>query len=373
MKKKRKNVKTHLLSHSKAKVKLLGEYAKKYLSVICNDGFTEEIQIYDLFCGEGVYENGGEGSPLVILNAINDVAEESRKNDRSLPTIKCLFNDKSKKKISKLRAILELEKYDTTNCDINLRTIDYEKAIEKLIPHVNSLKNKKAFIFIDPYGYSGIKASQIKDLMASKKAEVLLWLPTAQMYRFEENGTPEALYDFLDDMDIEPYKQRKSIWKFIDRLKQGFNSTVGEDFFVDTFSIKKDEKTVFCLYFFTSHIRGFEKMMESKWSIDEEFGRGWEFTGNNPSLFVEHKTNKFEEQLRNYIKSGRRYNSDIFTFSLQNSHLPSHATEILADWQSNGMVDVLLKDGTPARKNSFYVKYRRKDHPDYQKVYFKIK
>jgi hypothetical protein len=45
----KKDVKTNLLNHSEAKVRLLGEYLKRYLNIICNDGYTKRIKIYDLF------------------------------------------------------------------------------------------------------------------------------------------------------------------------------------------------------------------------------------------------------------------------------------------------------------------------------------
>uniref|UniRef100_UPI0040497AB8 hypothetical protein n=1 Tax=Flavobacterium sp. TaxID=239 RepID=UPI0040497AB8 len=68
----KKNVKTNLLDHSDAKVQLLGKYLKRYLNIISNDGYTEKINVFDLFCGQGEYENGGEGSPLVSLREIKE-------------------------------------------------------------------------------------------------------------------------------------------------------------------------------------------------------------------------------------------------------------------------------------------------------------
>lgn len=62
-----------MLDHSKAKVLLLQKYLEKYLNIIANDGYTEKINVFDLFCGEGVYENEGEGSPLAILRTLKDL------------------------------------------------------------------------------------------------------------------------------------------------------------------------------------------------------------------------------------------------------------------------------------------------------------
>jgi len=38
----KKDVKKNLLDHSKIKVRLLGEYLKRYLNIISNDGYTRE-------------------------------------------------------------------------------------------------------------------------------------------------------------------------------------------------------------------------------------------------------------------------------------------------------------------------------------------
>ncbi|MBK7882939.1 MAG: hypothetical protein IPJ81_03330 [Chitinophagaceae bacterium] len=56
-----------MLEHSKAKIELLEKYLQKYLNIISNDGFTNKINLFDLFCGEGIYENGGEGSPVILI------------------------------------------------------------------------------------------------------------------------------------------------------------------------------------------------------------------------------------------------------------------------------------------------------------------
>lgn len=86
------NSKTNLLNHSEAKVRLLSEYLKRYLNIICNDGYTKRIKIYDLFCGEGLYNNGGEGSPIVILKQIKDLHTLNVAKVDSIPAIDCHFN-----------------------------------------------------------------------------------------------------------------------------------------------------------------------------------------------------------------------------------------------------------------------------------------
>ena len=67
----KKKSQINLLNHSEAKVKLFGDYIQKYLNIICNDKYTKHIHIIDLFCGPGIYENGGEGSPVIALKKLN--------------------------------------------------------------------------------------------------------------------------------------------------------------------------------------------------------------------------------------------------------------------------------------------------------------
>lgn len=99
------DTKTNLLDHSEAKVKLLGEYLNRYLNIISNDGYTERINLYDLFCGPGIYNNGGYGSPMVILNSVKDVYYNIiQKKINKLPKINCYLNDIDEVKIANLKA-----------------------------------------------------------------------------------------------------------------------------------------------------------------------------------------------------------------------------------------------------------------------------
>ena len=362
----KKDVKSNLLSHSQAKVKLLGDYLYKYISIISNDRYTEKINLYDLFCGPGLYDDGGEGSPLVILRKINNSFQASY---TKTPKIDCYFNDYSEDKITALRSTVKNnKKYQNKYGSTKYASVDYLNMIENLPQHIPTQKNQKSFVFIDPYGYKEVRASHIKSILSSKNSEVLLWLPTQHMYRFSDNGTPESLHKFTEELtDYRKWKESDSVWKFINQLKNGFRNFLGSEIFVDTFTIQKEPQTVFCLFFFTSHIKGYEKMLETKWNIDTEFGQGWEYSGNTPTLFAEHKTNALAEKLVSYLKDYRS-NGDLYNFTLEHSYLPKHTYEILMDWQECSMITIEEYEGTRANKNAFYLNY-----DNYQKNFNRIK
>jgi three-Cys-motif partner protein len=367
----KKDVKTNLLDHSEVKVRLLGEYLTRYLSVIANLEYNQKIRIYDLFCGNGRYDDGGEGSPLIIAKTIHAVYT-SGVIKGPFPKIDCYFNDLDKEKVANVRqeiGALKLDKNAFGN--IGYSSNDYQEEVKRLIALLPTIKNEKVFIFIDPYGYKHIKARDIASLLKNKNAEVLLFLPTQFMYRFDQEGTPESLKDFIDELvPYKDWKETDSIWGFINQLKEAFREYLGSKFFVDTFTIQKDPRTVFCLFFFSSHIKGFEKMLEAKWQIDNEQGKGWEYDAQ-PSLFAAIKTNSLAEKLTEYLRAGKA-NGALYYFTLHSGFLPKHTNEVLTAWQDQGQLAVTLADGKPARKKAFYISYDNyRDEPE--KVNIKTK
>ena len=202
----KKDIKTNLLNHSEAKVRLLGEYLKRYLNIISNDGFTEKINIYDLFCGQGIYDNEGEGSPIVALRQIKETYYSViDKKLNKQPKINCLFNDIDKDKISVLENAIKSKSLHYENFgNLELTSNDYKDEVQRLKALFRTFKNEKAFVFIDPYGYKEVKAEHIKGLIdCNKKSEVLLWLPIQFMYRFADGGTPEVLQNFINELNLK--------------------------------------------------------------------------------------------------------------------------------------------------------------------------
>lgn len=137
----KKDVKKNLLKHSEAKVRLLGEYLKRYLNIISNDKYTKGIDIYDLFCGEGLYDNGGEGSPLVIMRAVKDVHFVNVSKSSSVPPINCFFNDLDPLKVEKVKdSISTMSLYYEKFGEINYTSIDYKEYLVKLIQKIKNFQ-----------------------------------------------------------------------------------------------------------------------------------------------------------------------------------------------------------------------------------------
>ncbi len=373
-----KNSQVTMYEHSEVKVRLLKTYLERYFNVLNNSKFVNDIHYFDFFSAEGIYSNGGKGSPIAGLESIKKAYYNAKHKSGNSGKFHCLFNDLDRTKIKQLE--INVKKLNLHHPEIG--TINYEnKDYQDLCPEISSklnliAKNDKAFVFIDPYGYKEIRISDIKSLLGNKKTEVLLFLPTHFMFRFSENGTPESLFDFINEIvPKDKWPLSKTGLDFIDNLTKGFKDYLGDDFFVDTFVISRDKNQFFCLFFFTSHIYGFDRMLDSKWSLDEEDGRGWKFNASNDLFSQVEKqpnTERFENNLLDYLKTNRRSNSDLYEFTLRNGHLPKHINDILKKIQDEGKLKTELFNGSLGRKSAFYINYENyKNQPN--RIFFSFK
>lgn len=369
-----KDSKTTMHDHSAAKVRLLQEYMSAYLGILANSEWIKEVYLYDLFCGPGVYEKGGEGSPIVFLKEIAKAHQFVASPRNKLTNFVCLFNDKDSEKISRLKKNIADKKLDVLGYGkIIYRTDDYKVVLEDIKSEISSFANERGFIFIAPYGYKEVSLNDIDALTSTGKTEVLLFMPTHHMYRFKDNGTPECLIHFMDDLDITDKIKGVRGLDFIEIAKDGFQSKLGDNVFVDSFVIKRDINQFFCLFFFTSNMLGYIKMLEAKWKIDKEEGRGWQ--GNQDiNLFSQSSDTANTERLRklllSFLKEGPKTSGELFNFVVRHRFLPKHGKEILKSIEDK--LEVTHVNGNKARKGAFYLSYSHfKKNPN--KITVKLK
>lgn len=97
-----KDSQTDMHEHSAKKVELLQRYLNEYLAVVSNDRHTEAVHCFDLFCGEGIYPNGGTGSPIVFHNCLLQHANRHPKKQFFFH-----FNDAEQNKVEQVRKHIE--------------------------------------------------------------------------------------------------------------------------------------------------------------------------------------------------------------------------------------------------------------------------
>jgi three-Cys-motif partner protein len=374
-------IKSSLLQHSQAKVTLYGEYLSIYLNILSRTKHIDSILLFDLLCGEGLYKNNLKGSPLVALDKIKD---HFVLNKDSHLKISLIFNDNgfseitdNIKKVKRLKTIVE-QNYLPSNLTIEYHDEEFEEILFKSIERISSTSKSKALFFIDPYGYKNINPKHIKTILSLKSTEVILFLPASHMYRFANKclESPfcgsEPLHDFLTELYCNSVPSFSSVDNFIYRCREQFKDYLAqEEIFVDSFVIERDKKNTYCLFFFTSNILGFEKMLEAKWKIDTEQGKGFKYSPQM-SLFSGVKFSDYPKILEKYLKNNDDVtNKQIYRFGLDHGYLPKHSNEVLKGLMKSGKLEIIAMDGKPTK--GLYVSYRNYCDPPDRRVAFRVK
>ena len=204
--------KKNLLIHSKAKVNFYKAYLERYLKILCSSIYINNINIYDLFCGVGIYENGGKGSPIVTFEVIKSCfADKTRKINTNITLI---LNDINEKNVETVKN--HINKDNNNYCNVRYFNQDIQNMFITVIDEVKQTKtDTRNIIFIDPYGYKDIKKDLLLSLMENQKTEIILFLPISQMYRFtkvalqrEQMPQYKPLCQFIDSFFPENHRIR---------------------------------------------------------------------------------------------------------------------------------------------------------------------
>ncbi len=376
-----------MLAHSRAKVEFYEKYLERYLPILSLSKYISTINIYDVFCGRGVYENGGEGSPVRALRAIVDAKKKYPSNTHIILQL----NDKDEQNIDSVKKYIarEVPGYDQY-CDVKFASVDAERLLDKMAIWLAITKNdERNLLFIDPYGYKAIHKDTIDKLMRNGKTEIILFLPVSFMHRFKgyaleaEVETIAPLRSFTEDFFPEGHPVRNvdeemNVHEYIECLKEAFS--YDGKYYTSSYQIEREKGKFFALFFMTSNLLGFEKILEVKWDLDEEDGNGFVLSkvSTQPSLFddyfAEQKKNEHSNRLGGYLMDflkETRTNGDLYEFVLKKGYMSKHATDILKQLQDEGQLEVIdLTTGKPARKGAYYLKYEAVKKP---KVRFRLK
>ncbi|MDR1897712.1 MAG: three-Cys-motif partner protein TcmP [Prevotellaceae bacterium] len=363
------DVKNTLQIHSQAKVMFYATYLNLYLRILCLAKPIERINIYDVFCGMGIYEDGGKGSPIAAFDTIKTLFADE-KIRKSNTQITLIVNDKEPQKIDRVKNYIESN--NQHYCTAKYYNYDIEQIFTTVIQEVSkTASNARNLIFIDPYGYKNIKNEILYQLMENRRTEIILFLPISHMHRFtqkaiqdEDTVQYEPLRNFVNSFfppDHKMITQQLPVMEYIQCIKEALEYN---KFFTTSYYIERDATNYFALFFMSSHILGFEKILEVKWQLDEDAGRGFKLPKQQDDLFAE----LFAEETRNknadrlekillYNLKEPKDNRQIYEIVLGHEFLPKHATEIFEKWQSNNTRFKVLdiQTGRDARKKSFYL------------------
>ena len=370
------DVKNTMQIHSKAKVDFYKTYLERYVAILCQSQYIRHIRIYDVFCGMGIYEDGGKGSPVVAYDTIKGIYEAHNITNKT--EIELVVNDKSEARIAKVKKYIDLNKH--SYCNVRPYNLEINQLLEVIVPEINNTPaDTRNLVFIDPYGYKDIKKELLLELMKNGRTEVILFLPISHMQRFTNAAIQdedaiiqyeplrEFVYSFFPDTD---HPIRQNTVKAMDYINYVANALkFNNKFFATSYFIERDKANYFALFFMSSNIFGFEKILETKWKLDEEHGGGFRLPEKEQTIdmfadeFALETKNENARRLKKILEEALKSpktNNDIYELVVRNEFLPKHANEVLKDLQNTNpkfsVIDILT--GRKARKSAFYLTYK---------------
>lgn len=367
--KKKDSVKDIMLLHSLAKVEFYGNYLERYLSILNQVNYINQINVYDVYCGMGIYNDGKKGSPIVAFDIIHDLYKKTHAKK-----VRLVVNDKDYSRISIVKNYIEEKNKHIQCCDLEYHTVDADIMLRNVINRVSkSPIQERNLVFIDPYGYKNINKEMIQSLMSNGKTEVILFLPISHMYRFsqyaiDKEDTPQfkplccfiksffsVEHPIVKDDDI-------TVMDYISYVKEALSFN---KYYTTSYHIERNSNSYFALFFLSSNLLGYEKILEAKWSLDQESGNGFNLP-QQPSLFIEEEKEEKKmamyEKLRSLLMlyiTEQRTNIEIYEYTLKNEFLPRHSTQVLIELQNQNKITVQeYKIDIKARKGAFYLGYK---------------
>lgn len=354
--------KNYLEEHSKVKVSFYGKYLDLYLTVLINAQSIKAINIYDLFCGVGIYDgDGSKGSPVVAMERIKEQLKRHWKN-KDKP-IRLLINDGNKERVGIAKRYIENHCND--KCTFSAYNLDAKKIFPLVIDDIKNKKDENHLVFIDPHGYKEIYKNDIVNIMEAGKSEILIFLPIHQMYQFSKgtmkpdtkSSDRNPLKRFIKEFELN--YTAESPKKYIEHVEKSFSFE--KKYYTTHFRLRAtSSNNMYALFFITKNLKGLEKAIETKWKLDELCGKGFE-KKVNLSLFNEEDKEEEKEnclydlelELKKYL-SIQRTNGELYQFTLENGFLLKHTNAILKQLQKDNKLS-FIED--KRKKRTFYLSY----------------
>ena len=261
-----------LKPHSSAKVKLLENYINLWIRKVTL-GCKSKCLICDTFAGEGFYDDGTVGSPIIILKSALDYLEQS------LPTheeVILVFIEADFEKYKKLKSniekvlscTLEDNKFNLICEKLSILILNstHENLLDELLKSVSNLV--PSLFFIDPFGFKGINYEQVNSMLKKySSCEIILNFMYEEFNRFKSGANIDNTLTRFFGSDTSLFKENTKNMTaqerrnyIINEYKNNFKRN-GVKYTLD-FDIQKDDSVAYkmTLIFASNNIHGFNAM-----------------------------------------------------------------------------------------------------------------
>jgi three-Cys-motif partner protein len=327
------------------KLEIFELYTKEWLPTFIMSN-VECICIFDFFAGTGFDMNNVPGSPIRILRQIKgQIGNVFQKRTK----IYLIFNEYDKTKCNQLE--LACDNYINENVELRRakdnKFLNYkilQEDFKILFPQwIECINKYPSLVFLDQNGVKFTSDEYFMPLVNSHNTDFLYFISSSYVKRF--GGTEE--FAKAISYDSERAENEPATWihrNILEELRKRIPQ--GNETKLYPFTIKKNAN-VYGIVFGASHPRAVDKFLDTAWkenNINGEANFDIDDDLNKKQLDLfglqrPTKIQKFQRELRERIISKVLVtNKDVYDYTLEQGHIPSHAKEEMKRMKEEGLI-----------------------------------
>lgn len=257
---------------TEVKHRLLEKYLDPWLNKIST--VSPEVHFLDGFAGRGEYTDGSKGSPLIAMDVADRKLREEGWIDNRLSRFEVIAVEDNEQNYQNLKECLE-KKNSETDARINAECYN-RKFHDYASEYIETYQREPnaCFVFIDPFGFSGVPLDTIQELinLRSTGIELFITFMSGKIAQFLTNETHQEAIDEafgttewrerIDENAAKEERAEQLMLYYETRLRNEADIS-----YVWPFQMYEESKrqTSYHLLHATNHFDGFELMKDIMW------------------------------------------------------------------------------------------------------------
>lgn len=329
------------------KLEIFSGYVESWLPTFIMQRHITEINIVDFFAGLGYDSEGKPGTPILILEKINNFFDNLMENDT---TVNLFLNEYSSTKYKVLKENCE-EYLKKNNRLVRFVKIHYsnEDFNDIYFRIINITRNHPNLFLIDQSGIKFTSQRNFNTLLNLKTTDFLFFISSSFFKRFSKED------EFSKHLKINEEELESNPYNFIHRVVlEKYRSFIPSESHLKIFpfSIRKNTN-IYGIIFGSKHILGIEKFLKIAWNknkingeadydIDEDRSKDQLLINfENPHKSKQlTKIEAFQNRLEEFIKQKIEVtNKELYYFTYEQGHIAKHTVEKLKELKVNKLID----------------------------------
>lgn len=311
------------------KLEIFEKYTQAWLPTFVMSKRYKNIYIFDFFAGTGYDLDGKKGSPIRVLDKVNEQLHHIKEQNVQ---IYLYFNEYDKKKSELLKNACDdyLQKSKISELKLVTVMIESQDFKDAYLSQFENIKNNPSLVFLDQNGIRFLHEDYFIPLTQMQRTDFLYFASSSYFWRFGET-------DEFKKLGIRSLKEDSYSNVHRSLVKALQEKITNPKMKLYPFSIKKDTN-IYGIIFGASHVRAVDKFLSLVWKMNKENGEAnYDIKQDSQkaqlNLFSPKsltKKEEFEDNLRKKILDKTlTTNKTVLDFVYSEGHIPEHAKSVL--------------------------------------------